>query len=157
MWARLETATPRLSLSPPRPAALLAGGGIAVFYLLFNASLLLAFHVRRRGSPGEWKTQPARSASSTPRAPWHALTVAVNLTVAATAATLTVDAMLSPGATNVVWGWPEGLGVPSAAMRVGCEVVGLLLLHQVLEYAWHRAMHLPAVYARWHKIHHYCE
>ncbi len=122
---------------------------------------------RSGGIPWTWRSSPEYD-----RAPEHALFATTNLVTASTFAALTAESTvrgvgstlysggivldLHRGVGSTLYssgGYAGGLvlGVLSEAARM---VLGLAV-QSVLEYYWHRLMHLPAVYRRLHKYHHH--
>ena len=106
------------------------------------------------GSRIHW---PWRS-DKTGRSPQHALFATLNLMVASSFALLTAEGTVRgigsrlhtqgppPGGLSILLVWLAG--------QAGLVGVGLLW-QNVWEYYWHRLMHVPFIYRRFHKHHHF--
>lgn len=158
------------------PLGIAAGGAMAAFYTLFSAALQLWFYYGRADSSAQWKIQPdkgrerlgwralvpwvpAREALTEPasrvkRAPHHWLLASVNLCMASVIAALTVDA-IATGRSRAYLEWPAHQPAWRCAASWAGSTLAIVAGHQVAEYYWHRLMHLPFFYARFHKLHHF--
>ncbi|CAM9701256.1 unnamed protein product, partial [Discosporangium mesarthrocarpum] len=142
---------------------------IFVGYIWTSSFLQWAFYYRRAGDPERWKVQPNKTGSlkepdrlhwwlpvlgllgggrrKAKRAPKHTLFGTVNLFMGSCIAG-GVCHLIASGKTRVHW---ETTGYA----QVAAGLAGSLAWQCVLEYYWHRLMHLPVVYARLHKHHHH--
>eukprot|EP00802_Teleaulax_amphioxeia_P022850 Tamp_23344.p1 GENE.Tamp_23344~~Tamp_23344.p1 ORF type:complete len:292 (+),score=35.44 Tamp_23344:48-923(+) len=168
----------------PRMVKFLAAGFafIFVFYNVLSAALHHAFYVRRHGRSGSWRIQqPAADVGSTPlatlppvfevalavlgrrargsseagpqcrrRAPDHDVVCTVNLITASLAAGAVFE-LTARGQSGIVFSLDDAGGWATAFLTAIAAVAWQL----VWEYYWHRLMHLPAFYRRFHKMHHY--
>jgi sterol desaturase/sphingolipid hydroxylase (fatty acid hydroxylase superfamily) len=143
---------------------------IFAFYILFSSFLQFFYYHRSRNNSDIWKIQPHRkgnvgkSASEMwipmlellgrkrkqSRAPNHALYSTINLLFASTFAGA-VAYTSTTGKNRLVFSVDAAGGLTSA-VAFTCLA---LLWESVIEYYWHRMMHLPWFYKRFHKVHHF--
>lgn len=90
--------------------------------------------------------QVATDRGGVPRHPLHPLYATINLATSAACAGA-VAAAYSLGWTRLR---PDGTAVEAVG-----ALVAAVAWQSVLEYYWHLIMHVPAVYKRWHKLHHH--
>ena len=96
-----------------------------------------------------------------PRAPLHALFASVNLLVAAALAGAVTELALRGAGGCRIYGGGSGAGagagwlaaLPPAA-SFARELLAACAWESAVEYAWHRAMHLPLCYRWLHRHHH---
>ena len=119
----------------------------------------------QRGGKGSWKAATLPPAvnlflsllgvqvragaerSNLKRAPDHDLISSINLMTASAAAGSVFEAT-ARGASGITFDVEKAGGVAFAAL----STVGAICWQLVLEYYWHRLMHLPAMYKRFHKV-----
>jgi lathosterol oxidase len=155
------------------------GAFLVIFlgYLATNAVLHICFYERRAEEAKSWKIQSRSPASSptdvnagnripwpwrsdkTGRSPQHALYATLNLIVASSFALLTAEGTVrGMGSQLHTRGPPSGglllLLLEWLVGQAGLVVLGLFW-QSVWEYYWHRFMHVPVVYRRFHKHHHF--
>eukprot|EP00761_Pharyngomonas_kirbyi_P003258 gb/GECH01003262.1/.p1 GENE.gb/GECH01003262.1/~~gb/GECH01003262.1/.p1 ORF type:complete len:267 (+),score=61.53 gb/GECH01003262.1/:1-801(+) len=130
-------------------------------------SSLLQFHYYRkqRNQPNQWKIQHDKTQhltnqqsifswwlpilrSKPNRAPYHDLFASINLLLAAIFQATGIEVSMR----EVGFLWQR-----YNPNTIGFTIVSVFLLFlymNVAEYYWHRLMHIPFFYRRWHKIHH---
>ena len=158
------------------PLGYVGGAGIAVFYTLFSAVLQYCYYYRDADGAKTWKIQPDKgterlggrallpwvpgfeaftsSEKRLKRAPYHWLFATINVTLASSVAAFTVDAIAS-GRSNVYLAWPEHFSTFDCLITWAIHTIAIVTIHQIEEYYWHRLMHLPWFYVRFHKLHHH--
>lgn len=151
-----------------------------VFYVCVSTAVQLWFYRRQAGRAEAWKIQPKRQASlacahdlglwwlpaymaacgqrfaAKVRLPRHALRASLNLSLSALVTAGAVELAvrgktflsLAPLADESGVRWGVVLG--PLAWGTACGFAA----EQAAQYYWHRAHHHPALYRRWHKIHH---
>jgi sterol desaturase/sphingolipid hydroxylase (fatty acid hydroxylase superfamily) len=136
---------------------------------MFSSFLQYSYYHGRRNSADIWKIQPHRNGNvggkaselwipmleilgrkKPSRAPNHALFSTINLLLASTFAGA-VAYSSATGQNRLVFSVDAAGGLTSAAAFT-CFA---LLWQSVIEYYWHRLMHLPWFYKRFHKVHHF--
>jgi len=160
----------QLGLPAPRAESVGAFCLVLFGYVAFSWLLQVAFFQRRRGDEARWKSQPGvgYAPSSLPWLPLLRLFGApgaphddaggphssrlvaafatFNLLLAASFAGAATELLLR-GRGRMYWAAP-------GAAALASELALAALLESALEYYWHRAMHLPFFYRRFHKLHH---
>jgi len=135
---------------------------IVVGYLLQSYALLAIFYLRL---DRVWKTQPSLDStvgrlwlppllSSKPnRAPGHRFICTFNLLMAGMFAGLVAE-LISSGRSRLLTfdSTPSLLGW---LRIVAVELTVCVAYESVVEYWWHRLMHIPFFYRRLHKLHHH--
>lgn len=159
----------------PSPAFLQAFLFIYTFYHVTNATVQYLFYHRGRKSPETWRAQPEKprvdSSSDSPRfIPWVPifeplfgirppgaepypygwLICTVNTLIASLFAGLVAEAA-ARGLTKLYF---DPVSEVSWLFILG-EFLLITLHESVVEYYWHRMMHLPFFYRRFHKLHHF--
>ena len=143
----------------------LAGAAaIVVGYHGLSCALQAVYYLRRRCSPQEWKIQPQRFVRLQSPACWspflgrwfgrregkeeyHDLVCAMNVITAGFSAGFVVHSIVS-GSTRLLFDW-KAAGRLSGVVGTFCLAVGW---QSVLEYYWHRLMHVPFFYKNFHKV-----
>jgi sterol desaturase/sphingolipid hydroxylase (fatty acid hydroxylase superfamily) len=143
---------------------------IFTFYVLISSFLQFFYYYKQCYSAEVWKIQPRRTDNVghnsaqmwTPmlellgrkkkpcRAPNHAVYATINLILASTFAGSVAYASAT-GKSRLVFSVDAAGGLANAAI-VTCLAV---LWESVIEYYWHRLMHVPWFYKRFHKVHHF--
>jgi sterol desaturase/sphingolipid hydroxylase (fatty acid hydroxylase superfamily) len=143
---------------------------IFTFYIIFSSLLQFLYYHKGKNSADTWKIQPHRKVNigenasdmwipmlellgyrkKQSRAPNHALFSTINLILASTFAGSVAYAS-AIGKSRLVFSIDAAGGLASAAVFT-CLAV---LWESVIEYYWHRLMHLPWFYKRFHKVHHF--
>jgi sterol desaturase/sphingolipid hydroxylase (fatty acid hydroxylase superfamily) len=123
------------------------------------------------GSIASQSWLPALNAPKEGRHPYHWALGTFNTLLASTFAGATAE-VSARGLNKMYTAWPfstaAGAAEPSASVWDGsassvlrlfgvlfCEFLAAVVIENVLEYYWHRTMHLPVMYKRFHKIHHF--
>lgn len=131
-------------------------------YSFQTLALQYFFYYVRSDAVKQWKIQPNKTThvgavygvpllSNKPnRGPYHRVLVTVNLLVASCFAFFTTQ-MCVTGRARMMFDdlATHGLGA------VALELLVAVVYENVTEYYWHRLMHLPGLYARLHKHHHF--
>ena len=153
-------------------------------YVAISTFVEYRWYHRRMGSVGAWKTQPGKmhfagedargrskgyrwglpaldliypnyrrslASSNQKRHESHAWFATCNLVTSSLFAGATCEAYLSSWRSTLVNDDAENMDVFKIVIGLALAVTW----QSVLEYYWHRAMHLPAVYAKLHKFHHH--
>ena len=140
-------------------------------YVALSTVLEYVFFYRRWTERRKWRTQPSNETRSchastntggydwglpardlwcvTPRRGrhrMHSTYATVNLLVSALFAGATCEAYIR-GLTNLSQG--------GVFLETAFGLANLIAVQSVLEYYWHRVMHVPAVYKQLHKLHHH--
>lgn len=141
-------------------------------YKVQSALLTYHFYVLKADRRISWKIQRdvgSKSGtfwgdplfSSKPnRAPLHRYVTALNLFVASSFAAATCELAIRGSAlSKLMFDIPsmEGTAVTATmwVLRICGELLGIVIFQSVVEYLWHRLMHLPFFYSRFHKMHHF--
>jgi sterol desaturase/sphingolipid hydroxylase (fatty acid hydroxylase superfamily) len=139
--------------------AVVIGIGTFFFHIAACTVLQVRFYYSQQANASQWKTQPAQNASFAEAHRWwlpllrlkerhkplHWLYATVNLFVAATAAMLTAELTLRRQLPLQLSLWNGPFVMP---------LIYSTLFQCTAEYHWHRLLHQPFLYARFHKIHH---
>jgi sterol desaturase/sphingolipid hydroxylase (fatty acid hydroxylase superfamily) len=142
---------------------------ILVFYTLFSSYLQSTFYKSKVSESSNWKIQSKRgnigSCASTTwlplmellgiepkpnRASDHAIFASINLFFACTFAGAVASSAYD-GRTMLVFNVADGGGLMGILFWTSCAV----FWQSVIEYYWHRLLHLPFLYKRFHKVHHH--
>jgi sterol desaturase/sphingolipid hydroxylase (fatty acid hydroxylase superfamily) len=113
-------------------------------------------------SPSGTEAGAVATTATTATAPRHYLFSGVNLIVASTCSLVSCEAAargwsaidLNMGEMAGAGAGAEVAGIVAVAV-VGAQFLSAFALQSVLEYWWHRLMHVPVVYMALHKYHHY--
>jgi len=139
--------------------AVLIGVGTFVFHIAACTALQMYFYFAKQADAAHWKTQATQRESFAEAHRWwlpllqlkkrhkplHWLYATVNLLVAATAALVTAELTLR-GRLPLQLSWWNGPFL--------MPLIYSTLFQCTAEYHWHRLLHTPLLYARFHKIHH---
>lgn len=121
--------------------------GNTLFFFLGGAALHVAFYLFRRNEAEQWKHQPKRFQTL------EMLRDKVPLVL--------LNSMIINGALGVAFYiiangygktyWELG---DRSVFSVALSTAGLFLWYHVMLYYWHRTMHLPGLFKRFHHLHH---
>eukprot|EP01103_Thecamoeba_quadrilineata_P003945 TRINITY_DN13679_c0_g1_i1.p1 TRINITY_DN13679_c0_g1~~TRINITY_DN13679_c0_g1_i1.p1 ORF type:complete len:265 (-),score=-6.77 TRINITY_DN13679_c0_g1_i1:8-802(-) len=144
---------------------------VASFFIIFFGYNIMSLGLRayyyQNSDPKKpndlfWKTQPQNKKNVGPQSPlfahWfkegrasdHHILASINLLLASLAMVFTTQ-MIMMGKTKMYW-TTEGR---SFFELLFISTVLPVVWQCVIEYFWHRMMHLPWFYKRFHKLHHY--
>lgn len=132
-------------------------------YQLQSSVLQLLFYTWRGKDKAAWKVQPGKGntgvfwghpllSAKHGRAPYHRAITSFNLLMASSFA----GACSELAIRGSIMGLRSSIRFTNASVGQFCvELCAAILWESVLEYYWHRLMHVPLFYSRFHKLHHH--
>jgi sterol desaturase/sphingolipid hydroxylase (fatty acid hydroxylase superfamily) len=147
------------------PQAICAGSVIFFGYILFSSILQVAFYARKAKTVSEWKIQPEKMKhvgevaqklwipilnNKPDRAPYHWLFASFNLTFASCCA-IAVTELSKRRLNRIIFADVQDYGIVMLIFDFAVAVT----YENIVEYYWHRLMHLRYFYGRFHKYHHF--
>mmetsp|Transcript_16307 Transcript_16307/g.41342 ORF Transcript_16307/g.41342 Transcript_16307/m.41342 type:complete len:163 (+) Transcript_16307:90-578(+) len=145
-------------------ASIAFGSTIFVFYIIFNTLLQYYYYKGRVGDVKVWKTQAGKSSAvgkaaarwwlpifsnKEKRPPHYAIFATMNVLLQVACATTAIE-LVCRGYSSMRFEPVEN----EWKMSIVSFFLGIVL-HMMLEYYWHRLMHLRWFYCTFHKYHHY--
>lgn len=137
---------------------------IFVGYIATSLILQYLYYYNRKYDVKEWKVQDKKDSSvgkiyqhpfisdKKGRGPYHGIFAAVNLFIASCFALVVTE--LGQRRSSLVHFQHDSL-LSYGILKILWELFAAVALEMVLEYYWHRLMHLRFVYRHLHKFHHY--
>ena len=145
--------------------AVAAGCTIFFGYVFFSSALQYLFYYKRSGSVTKWKTQPHKNThvgigagtwwfsiwnTKSARGPYHLQFTTFNLIFASLSAYFITE-WSAQGKTKMQFDPVSSYGWFS----ILCDFMVAVIYESVVEYYWHRLMHLRLFYGIFHKYHHF--
>lgn len=153
-----------VSVYQPSPFAFVTFFAQFLGYILFSTILQWLYYYRRGHSPSTWKVQHTISSGPLPsfwsfpiisqkpnRGIYHGALTCFNLCMASCFVALTTECSVK-GVNRMRF---DGLMTSRDVIHIVVEFVFICFYQCVVEYYWHRLMHLPIFYRNFHKYHHH--
>ena len=119
-------------------------------YIIQSTVLLFYYYYIKGNNKNEWKIQKDVKHIGTKKAPYHTLITTFNLIMASTFSMITAELTLN-GYTNIKFTSLHEYGT----YYIIQDIMIAILYQSIIEYYWHRIMHLSFFYKCMHKYHHH--